>query len=180
MNLRLSLLLGAILLLLATVAAACGGDDDRLTLEEYFQRFEAIDADVDATFEALFEDFPDEGEEERFSNEENLPFFKDLFAGFPVIVRDALDQLEELNPPSEAEDAHDEFLATGRELVEVFEGGADRVQAVESISEIEQILEEIEPAQDEAQERVDAACLDLVAVGEANGIVVDVTCEDEE
>ncbi len=172
------LFVAAALLALGTIAAACGGDDE-LSLEEYFQRLEAIDADVDAKFEALFENFPDEGEEELFSNEENLPFLKELFAGFPVILTDALDALEELNPPSEAEDAHDEFLATGRELLEVFEDGADRVEAVESISEVEQIEEELEPAQQEAQERFDDACLDLVGVGEANGIHVDVTCEDE-
>jgi hypothetical protein len=177
MKLRLSLLLGAVLLVLGAIAAACGGDD-RLTLEEYFERFEAIDADVDAKFEALFDDVPDDGEEDLFSNEENLQLFKEIFAGFPVILTDALDALEELNPPSEAEDAHDEFLATGRELGEVFEDGAGRVEAAESISEVEQIEEELEPAQQEAEERFDAACLDLVGVGVANGIHVDVSCED--
>ncbi len=167
------------MLVLGAIAAACGGDD-RLTVEEYFERFEAIDADVDAKFEALFDDVPDDGEEDLFSNEENLLLLKAIFAGFAVSLTDALDALEELNPPSEAEDAHDEFLATGRELLEVFEDGADRVEAVESISEAQQIEEELEPAVREAQERFDAACLVLVRVGEANGIVADVSCEDEE
>jgi hypothetical protein len=171
------LFVAAALLALGSIAAACGGDD-KLTLEEYFEQFQVIDADVDAKFETLYEDFPDEGEEELFSNEENLPLFKEIFAGFPVILTDALDALEELNPPSETEDAHDEFLATGREWLEVLEDGADRVEAVESILEIEQIEEELEPAQGEAQERFDAACLDLVGVGQANGIVVDVSCEE--
>ncbi len=171
-------ILAAVLLALGTIAAACGGGDE-LTLEEYFQRLKAIDADVDAKFEALFEVFADEGEEDLFSDEENLPLLKALFVGFPVIVRDAVDQVEELNPPSETEDAHEEFLATGREWLEVLEDGADRVEAVESILEIEQIEEELEPAAQEAQERFDAACLDLVGVGEANGIVVDVSCEEE-
>jgi hypothetical protein len=165
------------LAVLGTIGAACGGDD-RLTLEEYFERWEAIDADVDAKFEALYEDFPDEGEDELFSNEENLQFLKGIFAGFPVILTDALDQLEELNPPSEAEESHEEVLAMGRELVEVYEAGANQMEAVESISEAEPILEELDPAQQEAEDRFDAACLDLVAVGVANGIHVDVSCED--
>ena len=177
MKLRLSLLLGAMLLVLGTVAVACDGDD-RLTLEDYFERFEAIDADVDAKFEALYEDFPDEGEEEFLSSEENLPLFKEIFAGFPVILADALDALDELNPPSEAEDAHDELLARGRELVEVYEDGVDRVEAVESVSEVEQIEEELTPALEEPEKRFDDACLDLVGVGVANGIHVDVSCED--
>ena len=112
MKLRLSLLLGAMLLVLGIIAAACDGDD-RLTLEKYFERFEAINADIDARFEALYEDFPDEGEEEElFSNEENLRLLLEIFAGFPVLLRETLDQVKELNPPSEAEDAHDELLAT--------------------------------------------------------------------
>lgn len=48
-----------------------------------------------------------------FSNEENLPLLKNIATEFPVNITDALDQLEELNPPSEAEDAHDEVLAGG-------------------------------------------------------------------
>ena len=179
MKLRLSLLLGATLLVVGAVAAACGGDD-RLTLEEYFERFEAIDVDLDANLEALFEDFPDDGEDDPFSNEENLALLKGIFAGFPANLTDALDALEELNPPSEAEDAHDEVLATGRELVEVYEVGADRVEAVDSVSDIEQIEEEEDPAIQKADERFTAACLDLVGVGVANGIHVVVSCEDEE
>ncbi len=168
------LFIAAALVALGVTAAACGGDG-KLTLEEYFQRFEAIDADVDAKFETLYADFPDEDDEEFFSNEENLPLLKEIFAGFPVLLREALDQVEELNPPSEAEDAHDEFLATGREWLELLEDAVNRVEAVDSISEIE---EELEPAVGEAQERFDAACLDVVGVGEANGIVVDVSCEE--
>lgn len=165
------------LLVLGTVAAACGGED-QLALEEYFERFETIDADADAKFEALYDDFPDEGEDDLFADEENIQLLKEIFAGFPVIHTDALDALEELNPPSEAEAAHDEVLATGRELAEVYEGGADRVEGVDSISEIEQIEEELTPAVQEAEERFNAACFDLVRVGEANGIVVNVSCED--
>ena len=53
-------------------------DDDELTAEEYFQRFDAIDADVDAKLEALLEDFPfPEGDEGSFS-EEDLRVVKDV------------------------------------------------------------------------------------------------------
>ncbi len=169
-----SLFIAAALLALGSIAAACGGDD-KLTLEEYFEQAQVISDDSDEEFEALYADFPDEDDEEFFSNEENFTFFKELFAGFPVILTDVLDQVEELNPPSEAEDAHDEFLATGREWLEVLEDGADRVEAAESISEVEQILES--DAQ-EAQERFDDACLALAGIAEDNGIHVDFDCEE--
>ena len=180
MKLRLPLLLGAMLLVLGTVAAACDGEDP-LTLEEYFERFEAIDVDLDAKFEALYEDFPEEAfEDDVFptETEENVQLLKGVFAGFPVILTDALDTLEELNPPSEAEDAHDEVLATGRELAEVYEEAADRVEAVDSLSEMEKIEEEFQPAVREAEEPFNTACLDLVSIGLANGIHVNVSCED--
>ncbi len=172
------LFVAAALLALGSIAAACGGDD-KLTLEEYFEQAQVITDDSDEEFEALYADFPDEDDEEFFSNEENLPLLKEIFAGFPVLLREALDQVEELNPPSEAEDAHDEFLATGREWLELLEGGADRVEAVESISEAGQIEEELEPALGEASQRFIDACLVLEGIAAENGIVSDRPCDEE-
>ena len=163
------------------LAAACGdGDGESLTLEEYFARFEAIDADVDQQVEALFADFPDVSDEEFFSNEENLPLLKSIFAGFPRILGDALDELDGLDPPSEVEDAHNEFLEAGRGLLAAFESAASDVEDVETIAEAQEIGESADAEVAPAEQRFDEACLALVDVGAANGLVVDVDCEDDE
>lgn len=170
-------IIAAALLALGAIAAACGGGD-RLTLEEYFAQAQVISDDADEQFEALFADFPNEDEEEFFSNEENLPALKDLGTGFPLIFREFFDKLEELNPPSETEDAHDEALAAGREVVRVQEGFGDRIQAAESFSELEELFDEAESEAAPAQDRLEAACFDLEDIADANGIVVDFHCTE--
>jgi hypothetical protein len=133
---------------------------------------------MDDEFEALYADFPDEDDEEFFSNEENLPAIKDIAARFPVIFRDALNDVEALDPPAEAEDAHDEFLAAGRDMLALFEGLASGIEEAESISEAEVLFGgEDDPEIEAADERFTSACLALAGIADANSIVVDLDCE---
>ncbi len=173
-------IIAAALLALGTIAAACGGGDE-LTLEEYFEQAQVISDDADEEFEALYADFPDEDDEEFFSNEENLTVIKEFAARFPVIVRDTLDQVEALDPPAEAEEAHDEFLAAGNELLTLFVGLTGPVEEAESVSEAEELfgVGEEDPEIEAADQRFTDACLALEGIAEDNGIVVDFECADE-
>jgi len=174
-----AILIGILTVTLAGLAAACdGGGGESLTLEEYFARFEEIDQNVDQEIEALFADFP-ESDIDFFANEENLPLVKDLFAGFPRVLGDALDELRDLDPPSEAEDEHDTFLEAGDELLTAFENAAEQVADIDSISEVEAINQSAEAEIGPATDAFDAACLSLVAVGTEAGLTVEVTCDDE-
>ena len=176
MNLRLRFLLpiGALLLLLSTFAGACG-DDDELTLEEFFQQGKAIFDDFDERSEALFT-LPAE-DREFFSNEENLLVWRDLFARRLVFLKEFSDELERLNPPREAEDARDEMVASAREVVQLQEAFADRLQAAESFSEFNQIRDELNAEGGGAFNRFFAACVSLQRIADANDIVTDLQCE---
>lgn len=175
---RRQALLIAVLAALAAfgaLAAACGDDNDALTLEEYFQRFAAIDAEVDQQIEALYVDFPGDDE-----TDESVPFFKQLYAGFPRVLSGGLDDLDELNPPSEVEDAHDEFLRAGRLLQAEFESAAADAERLETFAEVIALNDSTDPKVQPFIDDFDAACLALVGVASDNGILTDVTCEDEE
>ena len=172
-------ILTAALLALGTIAAACGGGDE-LTLEEYFEQAQVISDDSDEEFEALYADFPDEDDEEFFSNEENLTVVKDFAARFPVVFRDTLNDVEALDPPAEVEDAHDEFLAAGNELLTLFVGLTGPVEEAESVSEAEALFgDEDNPEIEAADQRFTDACLALEGIAEDNGIVVDFECANE-
>ncbi len=173
------LFVAAALLALGSIAAACGGDD-KLTLEEYFEQAQVISDDSDEEFEALYADFPDEDDEEFFSNEENLSVIKDFAARFPVIFRDTLNDVEALDPPPEVEDAHDEFLAAGRDLLTLFEGLTSPVEEAESVSEVEELfgIGEEDPEIEAADQRFMDACLALEGIADDNGVVVDFDCEE--
>src|SRR3990172_8602791 len=94
-------LFAALLLAFAALMAGCGGGGaEDLTLDEYFQQFEAIDADVDGQIEAAFAEYPEGvSEEEFFTDDANLPFFKDLIAAFPRVLKDGLHPIDSPHPP---------------------------------------------------------------------------------
>ncbi len=171
--------LGIIVVALVT---ACSDDGDTLTLEEYFAEFEAIDADVDAQIGEAFATFPTDDEFLEFiADDANLPVMKGLGAAFVRITSDSLVRVTDLDPPSEVENAHNEHLDAVADLASAFDEANRSFQEVETMAEFVALNDELESTLiSPAVARVDEACLDLVAVGEDNGITVNVTCEDAE
>jgi hypothetical protein len=177
---RLGLLArGAVFLLAAAVfAGACSStDSDSLTLDEYFAEFEAVDADVDSQFEALFADFPED--EDAFADEANLELFKDLLAGFPRITGDWVDSAKDLDPPAEVEDAHNDLIDAGEALLVAHEERAEVMGDAETMAELETISREVDPSTTVAEAARDAACLAVVNIAIANDIHVSITCAGE-
>ncbi len=166
------LIILALLLALGTTAAACGGDD--LTLEEYFQRMETLDDAANERFEPLVEALDQEFESEADQVEATRAFFN---ADIPIL-RDFVDALDDLDPPTEVEDPHEEFVAAGRDQVDAFQDLTGRMTVVESISELEELLDD--PELDAASDRFDKACFELQEIAADNGIAFDLGCEDEE
>ncbi len=58
---------------------------------------------------------------ERLADTEDIDEIKDAFGEFPAILDDFLDDLEGLEPPEEAEDAHNEAVEAGRDFLEEFD-----------------------------------------------------------
>jgi len=167
------LVIAALLLALGSIAAACGGDDE-LTLEEYFQRIDALFNEADERFQPLVEAL----DQEFYSEAEQIEATRAFFNADIPILRDFVDGLDDLDPPTEVEGPHEEAVAGGRELVEFLQGFTDRFADVESTSELEEILDDTEL--EAASDRFDDACLALQDIADANGIAVDLECEDEE
>ena len=109
-------LAAALLLALGTIAAACGGSNQELTLEEYFLRFEELGDRTGEQLEALLAKLDEEPETE----EERLAIFQDWFAASLQLQRDFLDDLDDINPPLEVEDAHRQLLDTRGALMDTF------------------------------------------------------------
>ncbi len=168
--------IAAVLLTLAAlVAAACGGDDE-LTVEEYFEQIQAIADDSDTRSEALDEEF-ERIEETAASNAAVFAALSDLFPRLAQIFRDSLSAVEELEPPSEVEDGHEEFVEAFAGVVEVFEDVADRIGEVGSEAELDQFFESV--GFEEGSARFERACFRLEGAALRNGINLDLDCEDE-
>lgn len=148
---------------------ACSDDGGgALTLEEYFQELEDVDNETSDRTDALFENV---------SEDPDLDEVKDAYAGFPDIIDDFVSGLEDLNPPDEVQEEHDDAVAAARDFRAVFDDTIDQVQDAESLEDIQTIGDgEAFTAADDAFTQ---ACLDLEAAAEANNITVDLDCEDE-
>jgi hypothetical protein len=162
-----------LILVLGTISAACSGNNE-LTLEEFFEQGQAISDDFTMQLDEVLEGLPDDGQE----TDENLEAEKAAYGEFAPIYDEFFDDLATLNPPPEAEDAFDELLTAGREIVEYLEELAGRVEEVESFTELGQLLEEGEAESDALQETYSAACRSLQDIADANDIVADIGCAD--
>ena len=168
------LVAAALVLAFGTVAVACGGGNgDGLTLEEYFQRLEALSTDYDQRGNALGEGFAEEfsSDEEQFKAAQE--FWEDFIALFGEFVND----LDDLNPPSEVEAAHKESVDAGSEALKGFQEFVDQVRGAESLSELEERFGSLEL--ETVGDRFDQACVTLQGIADANGIDVSLNCGED-
>ena len=172
LHLRLLLPIGALLVALGAIAAACGGGE--LSLEEYFQRVDQAGDEFDTRIEGLEDAFPEAFEEPTVT--------RDFFTAAVPIFRDFIDGLAAIDPPAAVEDEHNERVAAGEAFEERVGDLVNRLADVESASELEDLFDELEedPEFTAAEERFEAACLSLQGIADANGVGVDLECEDEE
>ena len=155
-----------------TLAVGCSDSSDSLSLEEYFAAFEAIDADAAAQFVEASADFPET--EDPFAEEASLSFFEDLVAAYERIHRDRLASAADLDPPPEAEDAHNDFVDAQQDLLSVVEEGKEAIQKAETMAEIETLLSE--PSIFVAATAFETACFALADIADENDIAVAITC----
>ncbi len=173
------LFVAALALLVAAFAAACG-DGDELTLEQYFQRIDALGNDLDDELNRLNEEF-EETVEEAKTEEEVIDAFRDFLDPQPGLFEDFVGELQSIAPPSEVEDAHNEMVAIQAEGLGLLEDLNERAQRVESASDVEEVGAELEePAFTAIADQTEQACFALEAIADANGIDVDLECELEE
>ena len=151
-------------------AAACGDDGSKtLTLEEYFQKVEQLDAEqqeatdkLDPAFEQLA---PDDVEGAR-----------DLFDQQLEVLDNFVDEMDKLNPPEEVRETHDEALALFREFRAAFDDALDQAEDAETIEDMFAGFDEADFAKiEEANQK----CRDLEQIAADNGIEVDLDCDEE-
>ena len=153
---------------LLMAAAACGGGGGALSLEDYFQELDTNFADVDAASEDLNEQYP-----ERFSDPDQT---RDYLDGAIPLFEGSVGDVRDLDPPAEAEDAHNEFLDANDEALEALDTVREGVADAETPDDIDAVVNELDPVVSAAIQRSDDACFGLEAVAAANNINVDLDC----
>jgi hypothetical protein len=116
------------------LAAGCGGDDGggRLSVEEYVERMNELNDDLEETTRQLEEGFDDEfaefdlDEGDGELSDEQRDAFGEVFRSAAGALEDFADDLDGVNPPEEADALHEEFVDVTREFAErMAESGED-------------------------------------------------------
>ena len=139
------------------------------SLEEYFQQLEEIGEAHFAALTTL--------EEQSEGVWEDVDATRDYFDGFRSILGQTLADLRDLPPPAEASDAHEEGIAAFSEDLAIWENISDQLADVESVADLEALLEEMRPQWAATAQRFTDACRLLQGIADNNGIEVDLACE---
>ena len=174
-RLSVPLFIAALVFVLSAVAAACGGGGGGgLTLEEYFQRLEVLIADYDQRGDALGESF----DEEYSTEEEQIRATQEFWKEFLVLLGQFVDGLNDIDPPSEAEAAHEESVDAGAEMLKAYQELVDQMAEAESVSELAEGFGGI--VLEASGDRFEQACVKLQGIADDNDIDVDLDCGDDE
>jgi hypothetical protein len=170
-------LIAVLLLAFGAFAAACGDDGNggggELTLEEYFERLDAIMEDTNSQMDAL----EDPEERDLASEEEQLEAIRDFyFDANLAIIKGGFDEIEGLDPPAEVEDAHDALLAAGGDTVAAYEDVGSQLAEAESLADLQELFDD--GGFEAASERFEQACLELRGIADENEIDLDLVCQD--
>jgi len=166
--------IGAAVLGASAIGAGCGdAGDGSLSPEQYFQQVQAIWDDYDQQEAAMSRQFP-AGFGEPEATQKG-------FSAVTAIFREALGKQGDLDAPAGAQEAHQEFLAAGRVVLEASEDTADRLAEAESWSEVEELMSDLQQDSEivAAADRFTDACFALEAIAHNNDIDVDLNCEED-
>lgn len=152
--------------------AACGGDDES-SLDVYFTDIQVMDDEFKDRTNAI-EFGGGDG-----SDEDALRAGRASIESITDVLRDFVDDLDTLTPPSLAAVEHEASVKAGRELIQRYVDLSGRLREASTPAELGDLLiEDMELGP--AVERFQATCRLLNEVAADNGISVDFNCGDEE
>jgi hypothetical protein len=172
MNMRIATVVFACAAIFFAVAAAgCNDEGESATIEEYFQELDG----VDDQFESDTNDIDNRGQQ---LEDEDVDGATDLFEELIDVIEAFVDKLRDLDPPEEAEEAHDQAVENFEEAADEFR---ERLDAARDANSVEGFLESVfGTEQSDAIDAATEACLDLERIAADNDIDVDLDCEEED
>ena len=166
-TLRLLVIVFGVVALAIGLASCKDGDGGGLTLDEYFTRLQEIDQAAEQRFDEV---------DGQLGEPEDVEAVKDIFPDLLAVAEDFFTDIEALDPPEEARDAHDAAVAAGREVEDRLEALLDRTEDMQSLDEFFAATQD--SALSAAEEAFSAACLDLEQIAASNNIDIDLSCEE--
>jgi len=165
----------ALPVLLATLALAacmaCGGGGEKgepLTLEQFFQRWDALDQQFETQSTALDPQF------QALNDQNGVEAAPGLLSELTDAVEEYVDGLDGLHAPEEALGVQDEAVRTGREVVTLYRDRLDRADRVQTFDELIALFSDAEL--NDAFAAFDESCAAAVTFAAEHSIDIDLTC----
>ncbi|HEX5911758.1 MAG TPA: hypothetical protein VFY54_01375, partial [Rubrobacter sp.] len=145
-------------------------------LDSYFDAMESIATNTDDELEAITE----EANNATFSSDEQeIVAIKETFIRTVEVLESAVQEVSQLEPPSEVEAAHSSFLSTLEDFAAVAGTLSRDFSQVTTRAEAEAVLEQHERELAAADDAFDEACATLQMVADENNIDRDLRCGDD-
>ena len=170
---RILLVFSLAAVVLGMLAVACGGGG-ALSAEEYFNKLEAI---ANETQEKESTAQPSEEDSASLTPDQVKEQGSEFLDSSATINEDALQKVEDLDPPDDLQEAHDRLVAAESDMATRFRDFADEVRDIppEGVEDFfnSQVFVESTFAD------FDAACSALQDLADGKNIDVDLNCEPE-
>jgi hypothetical protein len=153
------------------LAACGGGGGEEMTLDEYFQQFDAIEESMKTSVGAL--------EESGATVGEDVQATRDYVDGYYGIVQKGLTDVKALKPPAEAKDAQDAFVAALGNMISLWQDLSTRLAEVQTTEELGTLLTGLagEAEWTDTSQQFTDACRALQTIATDKGIEVTLDCE---
>lgn len=149
------------------------GDDDNGDADPYYAAMEAIAIETDSALDEIGDTLTSASEDDP----DYIEIVRDSFTEAGTILETALEDVSDLDPPSEAEDAHDTFLEDLLTQTRNFANFSADLIDVSTIPELDALFGEYDAAFTEADTNFEASCLALQDVADEAGAGVDLECD---
>ncbi len=173
-------IVGSLAAALMIAVAACGGGDDgdALSIEDYLTEMERLDNDAEAQQTALRQQFEAATVGDSGSGALTDVYKEALeayYVGLAEAGKDFINAVEDLQPPDDAQEVHDEYIAAYDELLAQLNVIIDEIPTLTSRGDRDALLSS--PDLEAAFARGNAACADLQQLAADNNVDVDFGCQ---
>lgn len=160
----------------ATATDSNGGDVE-LSLGEYFQRIDGIFERNDRELDDLNAQLQT-ASEAADTLEQEVEAMEAFARGATDVLSRSLSEIDGIDEPAEVDEAHKAFVSAIGDALTATERLQDDLDAVQAAEELELLSTQFSESSSVIQQAADAACNELQAVADGNGIEADLNCED--
>jgi len=161
-------LLTGLLLALGVAAGACkDGGGGALTLEEYFRKLDELDSEFSTGSDAV---------DAQIEGSQDLDEIRGLMDEQVTVFDDFIGGLEDLEPPDEVQEPHDNAIEGLSDFRDELSAAVDEAGDAETVDEAFAAFDSLDFT---GIEQAQAACRELEQIAADNNITVDLDCEGD-